>query len=166
MKKFDNIVMSSTEPSTTSLWLKDGQLYYYDGGWKPCGGNTSSSGDLTPSKLEESVEGSDTLFGKKDIIVPWDTLNADSGSIIIADNLEEGAALTNDQRAYVALFNHFSLWITVPGKTEHSSHFFVFSASENKFIDTIMMGKRIDDYDYTFYTDPFLRELSWTRVPH
>lgn len=37
MKKFDNIVMSQTEPSTTSLWLKDGQLYYYDGGWKPCG---------------------------------------------------------------------------------------------------------------------------------
>lgn len=37
MKKFDNIVMSQTEPSTTSLWLKDGQLFYYDGGWKPCG---------------------------------------------------------------------------------------------------------------------------------
>ena len=38
MKKFDNIVMSQTEPSTTSLWLKDGLLYYYDGGWYPCGG--------------------------------------------------------------------------------------------------------------------------------
>lgn len=37
MKKFDNIVMSQTEPSTTSLWLKDGLLYYYDGGWYPCG---------------------------------------------------------------------------------------------------------------------------------
>lgn len=37
MKKFDNIVMSQTEPSTTSLWLKDGKLYYYDGGWYPCG---------------------------------------------------------------------------------------------------------------------------------
>ena len=37
MKKFDKIVMSQTEPSTTSLWLKDGQLFYYDGGWKPCG---------------------------------------------------------------------------------------------------------------------------------
>lgn len=53
--------MSQTEPSTTSLWLKDGQLYYYDGGWKPCGGNTSSSGDVTPPKPEEPVEDSDTL---------------------------------------------------------------------------------------------------------
>lgn len=61
MKKFDNIIMSQTEPSTTSLWLKDGQLYYYDGGWKPCGGNTSSSGDVTLPKPEEPVEDSDTL---------------------------------------------------------------------------------------------------------
>lgn len=166
MKKFDNIVMSHTEPSTTSLWLKDGQLYYYDGGWKPCGRNTSSSGDLTPDKLRESVEDHDTLFGKKDVIVPWDTLNADTGSITIAGNLEEGAVLTNDQMAYVDLFNSFNLWITVPGKTEHGSHHFVFSASENKFIDTIRMGKRIDDYVYTFYVDSLVRELSWTRVPY
>lgn len=163
MRTITNIVVSPTEPGIDNIWLKDGQMYYYEGGWKPIGG---TSGDLTPSKLEESVEDSDTLFGKKDVIVPWDTLNADSGSITIADNLEEGATLTDDQRAYVALFNHFSLWITVPGKSEHSSHYFVFSASENKFIDTIMMGKRIDDYDYTFYTDPFIRKLSWTRVPY
>ena len=62
MNKFDNIVMFQTESSTTSLWLKDGQLYYYDGGWKPCGGNTSSSGDVTPPKPEESVEDSYTLL--------------------------------------------------------------------------------------------------------
>lgn len=61
MKKFYNIIMSQTEPSTTSLWLKDGQLYYYDGGWKPCGGNTSSSGNVTLSKPEEPVEDSNAL---------------------------------------------------------------------------------------------------------
>lgn len=166
MKKFDNIVMSQTEPSTTSLWLKDGQLYYYDGGWKSCGGNTSSSGDITPDRLLESVEDHDTLFGKKDVIIPWDTLNADTGSITIADHLEEGAVLTREQTSYVDLFDKFNLWITIPGKTEHSSHCFVYSASENKFIDIIMMGKKYDDYVYTFYIDPFIRELSWTRVPY
>lgn len=36
MKKFENIVMSEVEPSTNSLWLKDGKLLYFDGGWKPC----------------------------------------------------------------------------------------------------------------------------------
>lgn len=36
MKKFENIVMSKVEPSTNSLWLKDGKLLYFDGRWKPC----------------------------------------------------------------------------------------------------------------------------------
>ena len=65
MKKFDNIVMSQTEPSTTSLWLKDGQLYYYDGGWKPCGGGESlpQMPDMPPIVLglREPVKDGDTL---------------------------------------------------------------------------------------------------------
>lgn len=28
--------MSKVEPSTNSLWLKDGKLLYFDGRWKPC----------------------------------------------------------------------------------------------------------------------------------
>lgn len=54
MKKFDNIVMSQTEPSTTSLWLKDGQLYYYDGGWYLCGikrGSLPQMPDMPPIVL-------------------------------------------------------------------------------------------------------------------
>ena len=164
MRTITNIVVSPTEPGIDSIWLKDGQMYYYEGGWKPIGGNTSIS--LTPDKLRESVVDHNTLFGKKDVIIPWDTLNADTGSIAIASNLEEGAVPTIDQTSYIDLFDKFNLWITVPGKTEHSSHQFIFSASENKFIDTIMMGKKIDDYDYTFYVDPFVKNLSWTRVPH
>lgn len=164
MKKFDNIVMSQTEPSTTSLWLKDGQLYYYDGGWKPIGGSSSVS--ITPTTIIMGIEDSNTLFGDKDVIIPWDTLNADTGSITIGDYLEDGAIPTRDQLSYIDLSNKFGLWITVPGKKEHSFHTFVFSASENKFIDTIMMGKKYDDYVYTFYIDPSIRDLSWTRVPY
>lgn len=54
MKKFDNIVMSQTEPSTTSLWLKDGQLYYYDGGWKPVEKSSDSN-----NKDEQAPDTSD-----------------------------------------------------------------------------------------------------------
>ena len=65
MKKFDNIVMSQTEPSTTSLWLKDGQLFYYDGGWKPCGGESlpQVNPDIPPVILgsRKPVKDGDTL---------------------------------------------------------------------------------------------------------
>lgn len=164
MRTITNIVVSPTEPGIDNIWLKDGQMYYYEGGWKPIGGSSSVS--ITPTTIMMGIGDSNTLFGNKDVIIPWDTLNADTGSITISDYLEDGATPTGDQLSYIDLFDKFSLWITVPGKKEHSFHTFVFSASENKFIDTIIMGKKIDDYDYTFYIDPFVRDLSWTRVPH
>lgn len=35
MRKFDNIVQSETAPSTTSLWLKDDKLFYFNNGeWR------------------------------------------------------------------------------------------------------------------------------------
>ena len=34
MKKIENIVISETEPNTNSLWIHDGKLLYFDGGWK------------------------------------------------------------------------------------------------------------------------------------
>lgn len=34
MKIFDKVVWSNNEPNTSSLWLKDGRIYYYGGGWK------------------------------------------------------------------------------------------------------------------------------------
>lgn len=66
MKKFDNIVMSQTEPSTTSLWLKDGLLYYYDGGWYLCGENRRplpQMPDMSPIVLKsrKPVKDGDTL---------------------------------------------------------------------------------------------------------
>lgn len=32
---YNKIIESTTEPATNNLWLKDGKLYYYKGGWKP-----------------------------------------------------------------------------------------------------------------------------------
>lgn len=32
MKKFENIVLSDTEPSIYSIWLKNGKLYYFNNG--------------------------------------------------------------------------------------------------------------------------------------
>lgn len=53
MRTITNIVVSTTEPGIDSIWLKDGQMYYYEGGWKPIGG---TSGGITPDKPLESVE--------------------------------------------------------------------------------------------------------------
>lgn len=32
MKKFENIVLSDTEPSIQSIWLKNGKLHYFNNG--------------------------------------------------------------------------------------------------------------------------------------
>ena len=34
MKIFRSIIQDNNAPSIYDLWLKDGVLYYYDGGWK------------------------------------------------------------------------------------------------------------------------------------
>lgn len=84
MKRFNNIVMSQTEPSTNSLWLNDSQIYYYDGDWKPCGGNTPSSGDVTPPKPEESeytlIEADETILDETS------TTENSNGNITNLDN--------------------------------------------------------------------------------
>lgn len=36
MKRFNTIIMQKTEPVDRNvLWLKDGELLMYEGGWKP-----------------------------------------------------------------------------------------------------------------------------------
>lgn len=46
MKKFSNIIMSDEEPrDKTVLWLKDGVLYQFEGGWK----SVLKSSPSTPS---------------------------------------------------------------------------------------------------------------------
>lgn len=36
MKRFENIILSNTEPDTSSLWLKpDKSLWIYNNGWEP-----------------------------------------------------------------------------------------------------------------------------------
>ena len=36
-KEFRQITQSSTEPSINNIWLKNGRLYYFNGGWKEIG---------------------------------------------------------------------------------------------------------------------------------
>lgn len=38
MRKFEAIIQSETAPSTSSLWLKNKKLWFFEGGWKPVEG--------------------------------------------------------------------------------------------------------------------------------
>lgn len=54
MKKFNNIVMSSTEPDKNSIWLKDGKLNIYtSNGWEVVGGSGGGSIDLSNLTQEQ-----------------------------------------------------------------------------------------------------------------
>lgn len=50
MKRFNSIVMQDEEPvGKNVLWIKDGVMYHYEGGWKPILKAFSSSSDKVKS---------------------------------------------------------------------------------------------------------------------
>lgn len=58
---YDKIVESTTEPSPNDLWLKDGKLMQFKGGWKEVSiGNTAKFSDVS-SYEEWSVDGEEFI---------------------------------------------------------------------------------------------------------
>lgn len=55
--QYNKIIESQTEPSTNNLWLKDGKLYYYKGGWKPLTQEENVSTEDLKLLISEYVDG-------------------------------------------------------------------------------------------------------------
>lgn len=126
MRKFDNIIMSSNEPRPSSLWLKDGELYFYEGGWKPV--KLKGVQEDKPVKEEfgtKPIPGysaklaiacmEDAYITKEVPTLSYDTLmrQGDTGSISINTLFTEGIEASDETTAFIHTFGWFFIGFNV-----------------------------------------------------
>lgn len=91
MKRFRNIIQDTKAPSTSDLWINNGELKYYTGnGWKAITGNGSSDVYVLPGNLQTTEEWSTTDV--ESIVGNWDefTKAVSGGKIIVGYFQDEG----------------------------------------------------------------------------
>lgn len=90
MKRFRDIIQDIKAPSTSDLWINNGELKYYTGnGWKAIAGNGSSDVYVLPGNLQ-TTEGWYTT-DVESIVGNWDEFTkAVSGGKIIVGYLQDG----------------------------------------------------------------------------
>jgi hypothetical protein len=91
MKRFRNIVQDTKAPSTSDLWINNGELKYYtSNGWKAIAGNGSSDVYVLPGNLQ-TTEGWSTT-DVESIVGNWDefTKAVSGGKIIVGYFQNEG----------------------------------------------------------------------------
>ena len=84
MKRFRDIIQDIKAPSTSDLWINNGELKYYtSNGWKAIAGNGSSDVYVLPGNLQ-TTEGWSTT-DVESIVGNWDefTKAASSGKVIV-----------------------------------------------------------------------------------
>lgn len=89
MKRFRDIIQDIKAPSTSDLWINNGELKYYtSNGWKAIAGNGSSDVYTLPGTLQREVEWSTTDV--ESIVGNWDEfIDAVNNKVIVA-KLENG----------------------------------------------------------------------------
>lgn len=69
MRRFEAVIQSETTPSTSSLWLKDKKLWFFEGGWEPIGGDSDAIEKEELLGIKDALIGSNFSFsgnfGKK-----------------------------------------------------------------------------------------------------
>jgi hypothetical protein len=91
MKRFRDIIQDIKAPSTSDLWINNGELKYYTGnGWKAIAGNGSSDVYVLPGNLQ-TTEGWSTT-DVESIVGNWDefTKAVSGGKIIVGYFQNEG----------------------------------------------------------------------------
>lgn len=84
MKRFRDIIQDIRAPSTSDLWINNGELKYYtSNGWKAITGNGSSDAYVLPGNLQTTEEWSTTDV--ESIVGNWDEFikAASSGKVIV-----------------------------------------------------------------------------------
>ena len=84
MKRFRDIIKDIKAPSTSDLWINNGELKYYtSNGWKAIAGNGSSDVYVLPGNLQ-TTEGWSTT-DVESIVGNWDefTKAVSGGKIIV-----------------------------------------------------------------------------------
>lgn len=91
MKRFRDIIQDIKAPSTSDLWINNGELKYYtSNGWKAIAGNGSSDVYVLPGNLQ-TTEGWSTT-DVESIVENWDefTKAVSGGKIIVGYFQNEG----------------------------------------------------------------------------
>lgn len=116
MKRFRDIIQDIKAPSTSDLWINNGELKYYtSNGWKAIAGNGSSDVYVLPGNLQ-TTEGWSTI-DVESIVGNWDefTKAVSGGKIIVGYFQNEGqlvkstaSVIENDGVTFLS-FNFYQL---------------------------------------------------------
>lgn len=101
MKRFRDIIRDIKAPSTSDLWINNGELKYYTGnGWKAIAGNGSSDVYVLPGNLQ-TTEGWSTI-DVESIVGNWDEFTkAVSGGKIIVGYFQNGGQLVKSTASVI-----------------------------------------------------------------
>lgn len=143
MKRFRNIIQDTKAPSTSDLWINNGELKYYtSNGWKAIAGNGSSDVYVLPGNLQ-TTEGWSTT-DVESIVGNWDEFTkavlgrkAIITNIYSYDTVFTGTSLINQS------IEGYSLFVMAHDK------YFIYLISENAVIllgsDTVLFAGYIED---------------------
>ena len=101
MKRFRDIIQDIKAPSTSDLWINNGELKYYtSNGWKAIAGNGSSGVYVLPGNLQ-TTEGWSTT-DVESIVGNWDEFTkAVSGGKIIVGYFQNGGQLVKSTASVI-----------------------------------------------------------------
>lgn len=101
MKRFRDIIQDIKAPSTSDLWINNGELKYYtSNGWKAIAGNGSSDVYVLPGNLQ-TTEGWSTI-DVESIVGNWDEFTkAVSGGKIIVGYFQNGGQLVKSTASVI-----------------------------------------------------------------
>lgn len=66
MRRFEAIIQSETAPNTSSLWLKNKKLWFFEGGWNPVEGAFDIEENKNLDEIEKLLIGNRSLLGEVD----------------------------------------------------------------------------------------------------
>lgn len=67
MRRFEAVIQSENAPSTSSLWLKDKKLWFFEGGWKPIQGAFDIDENKNIVEIEKLLIGNKSFLGENKI---------------------------------------------------------------------------------------------------
>ena len=176
MTLIEHTVISETEPHTNSLWMHDGKLLYFDGGWKQLNNTSEGTQKDYATVLYNLLGGIPYLYKSKDIFTIWEAGVSKTNTELLPYKIfpEESPnfnsvdiQIDDNTKKYIELFGSFILPIGTLYTGSSAPYVddtlidvrFSYSPSENSYI-----GKTKPDNSYilTFKIDKEFNTINIT----
>lgn len=151
MRRFEAVIQSETAPNTSSLWLRNRKLWYFEGGWKPVEGAFDVKENKELDAIEKLLIGNSSFLGE-DKVDPTSIIKYFAGAINSqapipssgTANIDKGLiGVLEDKIVRESLFP--SLWDKILFQLDNSTQS---KASNSKMLRHI--GDMIADYQGTY----------------